>query len=88
MSDFAIGVRPFSLAAVICRLTLAMIVGAVIGYGRARKKSNAGLRTYMLTCIGAALTMLISMYENEMLNGAWAWAAEVWVRSKRSLPSR
>ena len=77
MSDFAIGVRPFSLAAVVCRLTLAMIVGAVIGYGRARKKSNAGLRTYMLTCIGAALTMLISLYENEMLNGAWAWAAEV-----------
>lgn len=68
--------RGFSLGSVIFRLLLAQIVGAAIGYGRARKKANAGLRTYMLTCIGAALTMLISMYENEMLNGAWAYAAE------------
>ena len=69
--------RQFNLVSVIFRLVLAQITGAAIGYGRAKKKANAGLRTYMLTCIGAALTMLISMYENEMLNGAWAWAAEV-----------
>ena len=69
--------RQFSLGSVIFRLLLAQAAGAVIGYGRARKKANAGLRTYMLTCIGAALTMLISMYENDMLNGAWAYAAEV-----------
>lgn len=34
------------------------------------------MRTYMLTCTGAALTMLIAMYEKEMLyGGQWAWAA-------------
>ena len=71
------GLRQFNLASVVFRLLLAMMTGAAIGYGRARKKANAGLRTYMLTCIGAALTMLISMYEYEMLSGPWAYAAEV-----------
>lgn len=77
MSGILEGLRRFSLGAVIFRLVLAQAVGAAIGYGRARKKANAGLRTYMLTCIGAALTMLISMYEHEMLNGPWAYAAAV-----------
>ena len=71
------GLRQFSLGSVIFRLLLAQAVGAMIGYGRAQKKANAGLRTYMLTCIGAALTMLISMYEYEMLQGPWALAQEV-----------
>lgn len=70
--------RQFNLPSVLLRLTLAMLVGALIGYGRARKKANAGLRTYMLTSIGAALTMLISMYEYEMLNGPWAYAVELY----------
>ncbi|MBR1559393.1 MAG: MgtC/SapB family protein [Clostridia bacterium] len=77
MSGILEGLRRFSLGSVIFRLVLAQAVGAAIGYGRARKKANAGLRTYMLTCIGAALTMLISMYEHEMLNGPWAYAAAV-----------
>lgn len=77
MSGIIEYLRQFNLPSMLFRLTLAMLVGALIGYGRARKKANAGLRTYMLTCIGAALTMLISMYEYEMLNGPWAYAAEI-----------
>lgn len=72
MSGIIEYLRQFNLPSVLFRLTLAMLVGALIGYGRARKKANAGLRTYMLTSIGAALTMLISMYEYEMLTGPWA----------------
>ena len=68
--------RQFNLASVTVRRLLALAVGAVVGYGRARKKANAGLRTYMLTSIGAALTVLIAMYENEMLHGQWAYAVE------------
>lgn len=64
--------RQFNLISVFVRLLLAQAVGAVVGYGRAQKKSNAGLRTYMLVSIGAALTMLISMYEYAMLTGHWA----------------
>ena len=53
-----------------------MAAGGLIGYGRARKRRSAGMRTYMLTCTGAALTMLIALYEREMLyDGQWAWAA-------------
>ena len=77
MSEILEALRQFNLPSVLLRLTLAMLVGALIGYGRARKKANAGLRTYMLTSIGAALTMLISMYEYEMLTGPWAYASAI-----------
>ena len=33
---------------IIIRLTMAMIMGAVIGYERASKKSTAGLRTFSI----------------------------------------
>lgn len=64
--------KEFNFASVVLRLSLAALSGALIGYGREKKERNAGLRTYMLISIGAALTILISFYENEMLNGAWA----------------
>lgn len=78
MSATIESLRQFSPVSVMVRLTLATLVGALVGYGRARKKANAGLRTYMLTSIGAALTMLVSMYEYEMLNGPWAYAVELY----------
>lgn len=54
------------------RLFAALLAGAAIGYGRALKKVNASLRTYMLVSLGAALTVLISMYEYQMLaEGPW-----------------
>lgn len=67
--------REFHFLTVVFRLALAMTAGGLIGYGRARKRRSAGMRTYMLTCTGAALTMLIAMYEREMLYGQWAWAS-------------
>ena len=69
----------FHFWTVLLRLALAMASGAAIGYGRARKKQNAGFRTYILVSIGAALTVLISLYEYEMLVGPWAEAA-LWAR--------
>ena len=67
--------QQFNFLSVLLRLLLAMFSGFVIGYGRAVKKQNAGLRTYILTSLGAALTMLISLYEYEMLIGDWAYVA-------------
>ena len=64
--------RQFNLISMLVRLLLAQAVGAVVGYGRAQKQANAGLRTYMLVSIGAALTMLLSMYEYAMLTGHWS----------------
>ena len=68
--------RGFNIWSVTARLILAMLIGAVLGYGRAKKRANAGLRTYILTTIGATLTTLISLYLFEMLYGPWLWAAE------------
>ena len=68
--------REFNITSVILRLALAMAAGSVLGYGRSRKRHSAGMRTYMLVSIGAALTILISMYEYEMFNSFWAFARE------------
>ena len=44
------------------RLGLAMLCGGVIGVERGRKHRPAGFRTYILVCVGAALTMVLSAY--------------------------
>jgi putative Mg2+ transporter-C (MgtC) family protein len=46
----------------ILRLLLASALGAVIGYQRERAGKQAGLRTHMLICVGAALFAIISAY--------------------------
>ena len=60
----------------VLRLLLAMVCGGAVGYGRSRKARAAGLRTYMLISIGAAMTVLITLYQYEMLTGPWAVQAE------------
>ena len=69
--------REFNIVTVIFRLVLAAAAGALTGFGRAIKKQNAGLRTYMLTSVGAALTILISLYEYAMLTGQWSLIADM-----------
>ena len=54
--------REMNLASVLLRLLLAMLFGGLIGLERGRKGRAAGFRTYMLVCLGAALTMLLSQY--------------------------
>ena len=49
-----------------------MLCGGVIGYGRSRKERPAGLRTYMLVCLGAAAAVQVSLYLHTMLNGQWS----------------
>lgn len=41
------------------RMTLALLLGALIGWDRERREADAGLRTHMLVSLGAALFMLI-----------------------------
>jgi putative Mg2+ transporter-C (MgtC) family protein len=47
---------------IVIRLTLASFFGAVIGLERERKDWAAGLRTHMMVCVGASLTMMVSAY--------------------------
>lgn len=67
--------REFNFLSVCVRLLLAMLAGGILGFGRARKKETAGLRTYIITSVGAALTALISFYVYEMLNSGWVAAS-------------
>lgn len=59
------------------RLILAMFCGGLIGLERERKHRPAGLRTYMLVSLGAALTVLLGQYEYTMINSAWADTAQL-----------
>ena len=64
--------RELNMASVLLRLGLAMFFGGVIGLERGRKHRAAGIRTHMLVCIGAALTMLLGEYEYHMVQTLWA----------------
>lgn len=68
ISDIVNHLNEFNTASVLFRLTLAVICGGLIGIERGRKHRPAGFRTYMLVCLGAALTMLISQYVTYTLN--------------------
>lgn len=47
---------------ILLRLSLAAILGAIVGIERERKDWAAGLRTHMMVCVGAALTMIVSAF--------------------------
>lgn len=46
---------------IILRLTIAAILGAIIGFEREKHSQPAGLRTHMILTIGAALAMCVSI---------------------------
>lgn len=68
--------RELNTASVLLRMCLAMLCGGLIGLERGKKRRPAGFRTYMLVCLGAALTMLLSQYMTAMEQGPWAAAVK------------
>lgn len=64
--------RQLNFASVLLRLVLAMLLGGMIGLERGRKHRAAGFRTYMLVCLGSALTSLMSQYLFVQLGTVWA----------------
>ena len=54
--------REVTYLAVALRIVVAAILGGVIGLEREIKNRAAGLRTYMLVCVGACLVMLTNQY--------------------------
>ena len=68
--------RQFNLASVILRLTLAVVCGGLIGVNREHKRRPAGFRTYMMVCMGAALSMILGQYEDAMLHTLLSGAFE------------
>lgn len=54
--------REVTFISVVVRIIAAIFVGGVIGLERGMKNRPAGLRTYMLVCVGACLIMLTNQY--------------------------
>ena len=54
--------REVTLLAVVLRIFAAIIIGGLIGLERGLKNRPAGLRTYMVVCLGACLVMLTNQY--------------------------
>ncbi|MGL4847592.1 MAG: MgtC/SapB family protein [Clostridium sp.] len=46
----------------VIRLIIAAILGGVVGYERESHSKQAGIKTHILVCIGAALIMIVSQY--------------------------
>ena len=70
--DVVAYLREMNMVSLVFRLTLAMFSGGILGLERGRKRRPAGCRTYMLVCLGAALTVLLSQYEFSMVTGPWS----------------
>ena len=54
--------REVTYLAVALRIVMAVILGGIIGMEREIKHRPAGLRTYMLVCMGSCLVMLTNQY--------------------------
>lgn len=54
--------RELTYMAVGIRLLAALVMGGVIGLERGMKNRPAGLRTYMLVCVGSCLIMMTNQY--------------------------
>ena len=54
--------REVTYLAVILRILAAVIIGGLLGLERGMKNRPAGMRTYMLVCVGACLIMLTNQY--------------------------
>lgn len=55
-------VREVTYISIIIRILAAFLLGGVIGMERGMKNRPAGLRTYMLVCVGSCLIMLTNQY--------------------------
>ena len=52
MFDFSTDLYSINDTTIILRLTLAVVLGGIIGFERGRSGRPAGLRTHILVCIG------------------------------------
>ncbi|MBQ8390875.1 MAG: MgtC/SapB family protein [Oscillibacter sp.] len=53
-----------------------MFLGGMIGLERGFRGRPAGFRTYLIVCLGAALTMILSQYHYVMMETEWAALAK------------
>ena len=63
-----LALREVTLVSVFVRIFAAIIIGGLLGLERGMKNRPAGLRTYMLVCVGACLIMLTNHYVCQTFN--------------------
>ena len=60
--DHLVEIRYVTYFAVILRIVVAVILGGILGMEREMKNRAAGLRTYVLVCLGACIVMMTNQY--------------------------
>ena len=55
-------IRELTVSSMMLRIMLALILGGVLGFERGLKNRPAGLRTYILVCVGACIVMMTNQY--------------------------
>ncbi len=55
-------IRDLTVCSMLLRLTVSIILGAILGIERGLKNRPAGLRTYILVCMGACIIMMTNQY--------------------------
>lgn len=60
--------REVTAVSVVVRICVAVLIGGLIGLERGLKNRPAGLRTYMVVCLGACLVMLTNQYVCQVFN--------------------
>jgi len=63
-------VYEINAVSIFVRLFLAVLLGGIIGIERGIKGRPAGMRTYMLVCVGSALVMITNEYLSGIFIGA------------------
>ncbi|HHU04542.1 MAG TPA: MgtC/SapB family protein [Fastidiosipila sp.] len=64
-----LGLMELNELTVIVRLLLALLCGGILGFERMRKRRAAGLRTYMLVCIGSSIISMTAQFVAEHFEG-------------------
>lgn len=54
--------QEFNELSIVVRLTLAVILGGIVGAERATKRQTAGIRTFAVVCLGSAMAMVTNEY--------------------------
>lgn len=70
-------IRGFSTAGLFVKLLLAVFLGGMIGLERGHKHRAAGSRTYMIVCLGAALSVIISQFDSWLVTEVWHEISEM-----------
>ena len=55
-------IREINYLSIAVRIAVAVLLGGIIGFERGMKNRPAGLRTYMLVCVGSCLIMITNQY--------------------------